>query len=47
MIISKEFDLAVFPETPKKRYISPMNHPWGQAAFEKYMKKQFHKNKIA
>ncbi|WP_058486067.1 ISNCY family transposase [Defluviitalea phaphyphila] len=44
---SKAFDLAILHEKPKKKYIPPMNHPWKQASFEKYAKKQSHRNKIA
>jgi transposase len=44
---SKAFDLATLPETPKKKYIPPMSHPWKQASFEKYANKQPHRNKIA
>lgn len=44
---SKAFDLATVPEKPKKKYIPPMNHPWKQASFEKYAKKQLHRNNTA
>jgi transposase len=40
---SKAFDLAVLPKAPKKKYIPPMNHPWKQASFERYLKKQAHR----
>lgn len=44
---SKAFDLAMLPEVPKKKYIPPMSHPWKQASFEKYTKKQSHRNNVA
>lgn len=44
---SKAFDLAVLPKVPKKRYIPPMNHPWKRDSFEKYARKQAHRNKSA
>lgn len=44
---SKAFDLATIPDVPRKKYIPPMNHPWKQASFEKYAKKQSHRNKVA
>ena len=44
---SKAFDLAVAPTKPRKRYIPPMNHPWKQASFERYMQKQKHRTEIA
>ena len=44
---SKAFDLATLPETPKKKCIPPMSHPWKHASFEKYAKKQLHRNKVA
>lgn len=44
---SKAFDLAILTEKTKEKYIPPMNHPWKQASFEKYAKKQLHRNKIA
>nr|WP_246451785.1 ISNCY family transposase [Alkalicella caledoniensis] len=44
---SKAFDLATLPEKPKKKYIPPMSHPWKQASFERYLKKQLHRNNIA
>jgi hypothetical protein len=40
---SKNFDLAKAPNKPKKRYIPPMSHPWKKASFEKYCKKQKHR----
>lgn len=42
--ISKNFDISPVQEKPKKRYIPPMNHPWKQASFERYMRKQTHRN---
>lgn len=44
---SKAFDLATLPAKPKTKYIPPMSHPWKQASFEKYVKKQLHRNKVA
>lgn len=44
---SKAFDLAILPDVPKKKYVPPMSHPWKQASFEKYAKKQSHRIKIA
>lgn len=41
-LTSKHFDLAVLSDKPKKRYIPPMSHPWKQASFERYLKKQEH-----
>lgn len=46
-LVSKAFDLAELPEKPKKKYIPPMNHPWKQASFEKFMKKQAHRKDVA
>ena len=45
---SKNFDLAIQHDQPKKRYIPPMSHPWKQDSFERYLKKQAHrKNNVA
>ncbi len=44
---SRNFDLCPKQEKPKKRYIPPMSHPWKQASFEKYLKKQAHRQDIA
>lgn len=41
---SKNFDFDEPVEKPRKRYIPPMSHPWKQASFEKFMKKQAHRN---
>jgi len=40
---SKNFDFATAPNKPKKRYIPPMSHPWKQSSFERYCKKQSHR----
>lgn len=40
---SKNFDFDSPAEKPRKRYIPPMTHPWKQASFEKFMKKQAHR----
>jgi transposase len=37
---SRNFDFAASPKEPKKRYIPPMNHPWKQASFERYLEKR-------
>lgn len=42
-LTSKYFDLAVPSEKPRKHYIPPMNHPWKQSSFERYLKKQAHR----
>ena len=44
---SKAFDLATIPDAPKKKYIPPMSHPWKQASFEKYAKRQLHRTEVA
>lgn len=44
---SKAFDLATIPDVPKQKYIPPMSHPWKQASFEKYAKKQPHRKETA
>ncbi len=44
---SKAFDLADLPAEPKMKYIPPMSHPWKQASFERYMKKQAHRKNAA
>lgn len=44
---SKAFDFATIPDTPKKKYIPPMSHPWKQALFEKYAKSQLHRIELA
>jgi len=41
--ISKNFDISPVQEKPIKRYIPPMSHPWKQASFERYLKKQAHR----
>lgn len=40
---SKNFDFTEPVAKPRKRYIPPMSHPWRQDSFEKYMKKQAHR----
>jgi len=42
-ITSKNFDISPVQEKPVKRYIPPMNHPWRQPIFERYLKKQAHR----
>lgn len=46
-LVSKAFELAELAVKPKKKYIPPMSHPWKQASFEKYTKKQAHRKGIA
>jgi transposase len=41
--ISKNFDITPVEEKPKKRYVPAMSHPWKQASFERYLKKQAHR----
>ena len=40
---SKNFDISPVQEKPTKRYIPPMNHPWRQSIFNRYLKKQAHR----
>lgn len=40
---SKNFDIEPVTEKPRKKYIPPMSHPWKQASFERYLKKQAHR----
>ena len=40
---SKNFDIAPSQEKIVKRYVPTMSHPWKQASFERYMKKQAHR----
>lgn len=44
---SKAFDLATLPQRPRKKYIPPMSHPWKKASFDRYAKKQQHRDNIA
>ena len=39
---SKELDMDLPQQKPKKPYIPPMNHPWRRAAFRKFVQKQPH-----
>jgi transposase len=41
--VSKNFDVSPVQEKPTKRYVPPMSHPWKQASFERYLKKQAHR----
>ncbi|MBZ9606437.1 ISNCY family transposase [Clostridium estertheticum] len=41
---SKNFDLVVPNDQPRKRYIPPMSHPWKQDSFERYLNKQAHRS---
>jgi len=45
-IRSKNFDPGTTVEKPKKRYIPPMSHPWKQASFERFLKKQAHRRDL-
>ncbi len=42
---SKNFDFKKSNEKPKKKYIPPMNHPWRNSSFEKYLESQSHRAK--
>lgn len=42
--ISKEFDVEVKENKPKKIYIPPMSHPWKRASFLNYLQKQKHRD---
>ena len=46
-LVSKAFDLAELPKTPKKKHIPPMSHPWKKSSFDKYMAKQAHRKYVA
>ena len=43
---SNNFDFDTPVQKPKKKYIPPMSHPWKQASFENYLKKQAHRNEF-
>ena len=43
---SKNFDFDTPEIKPKKKYIPPMSHPWKQASFEQYMRKQAHRKDL-
>lgn len=44
---SRNFDFETVVKKPKKkRYIPSMNHPWKQASFERFKKRQAHRNSI-
>jgi transposase len=46
--ISKNFDTLLEQPKQTKRYIPPMSHPWRQASFQSFLKKQAHlKDKVA
>lgn len=40
--VSRNFDWVKSPDSPKKRYIPPMSHPWKRSAFSKFVKSQKH-----
>jgi len=44
---SKAFDLATPSAKPRKKNIPAMSHPWKQASFERYLKKQAHRKEAA
>jgi transposase len=44
---SKNFDFETTVDKPKKRYIPPMSHPWKQASFERFIKKQAHREELS
>ncbi|MEG1367459.1 MAG: transposase, partial [Oscillospiraceae bacterium] len=44
---SKAFDFAQIPQTPIKKYIPSMSHPWKKASFDKYLAKLAHRKDIA
>lgn len=44
---SRNFDFLETAIPTKKRYIPPMSHPWKQASFEKFLKKQAHREKLS
>jgi hypothetical protein len=41
---SKEFDVVEKESRPKKKYISPMSHPWKHASYLQYLQTQKHRN---
>ena len=43
---SKNFDFVSTSKEPKKKYIPTMSHPWKQASFEAYCKRQAHIKEI-
>lgn len=45
-VTSKNFDFVISTNEPKKRYIPPITHPWKQASFEQYLKKQAHRQDL-
>jgi transposase len=46
--LSKNFDYVEEKSKQKKQYLPPMSHPWKQASFQSYLKKQAHRtDKIA
>ncbi|HVI42727.1 MAG TPA: ISNCY family transposase, partial [Anaerovoracaceae bacterium] len=42
-VTSKNFDFVKPEKHPKKQYIPPMNHPWRQYEFKKFVKAQAHR----
>jgi len=42
-VTSKNFDFVKPEKQPKKQYIPPMNHPWRQYEFKKFVKAQAHR----
>lgn len=43
---SKNFDLDALEKEPRKKYIPPMSHPWKQASFEQFVRKQAHRKSL-
>lgn len=44
---SKNFDFKKLSEKPKKKYIPPMNHPWRNSSFERFVESQKHTKKVS
>lgn len=40
---SKNFDFIETHKEPRKKYIPPMSHPWKEASFQEYCKRQAHR----
>jgi len=43
---SKNFDFKKPEDAPLKRHVPPMSHPWKKASFDRYIKKQKHREGI-
>lgn len=44
---SRNFDFTETEDKPKKRHIPPMSHPWKKESFERFLKKQAHRNQLS